>query len=113
MYVSSLNKGQVLDKPVHPYTLSRGARFSGSQRLTPSSYLGGRDTQLPFQLQAVLLHARGEVFVALVHGAAPAQDAASVEVALGHKVVCQLEQQLDVLSGFLETRHTFLGLAKL
>ena len=68
-----------------------------------TSHLGRRDTQFPLQLQAVLLHARREVLVALIHSAAPAQDAAGMKVALGNKVVCQLEQQLDILTGFLVT----------
>lgn len=60
------------------------------------------DAQGFFQAAAVLVHAQGEVSVALVHGRHPFFDLASVAVAFLTEAVCQLDQQLHTLLGLLE-----------
>lgn len=48
------------------------------------------DSQLGLQLVSISVHARGEVFVPLVHSCTPLSDACCMEVSLGHKSISEL-----------------------
>lgn len=60
------------------------------------------DAQCIVQAAAVLAHALGEVSVAPVHCAYPFLQLSHMCMALLHKVISQLDQQLHLLLGLLK-----------
>lgn len=70
-----------------------------------------RDAEGFLERRAILVHAKGEVSIAFVHGRDPFLNLSGVGVALITEPICQLYQQLHPLFGLLRTqaRESALG----